>query len=84
TQITRSAQIIAKARHLIETGTVINDHTNLCEVLSDSLELALADHHGPVPAMIYDIDPSVTALVADSVQITQVLTNLLRNAATAL
>ncbi|PNB40165.1 hypothetical protein C1X73_37055, partial [Pseudomonas sp. FW305-130] len=56
TQITRSAQIIAKARHLIETGTVINDHTNLCEVLSDSLELALADHHGPVPAMIYDID----------------------------
>lgn len=84
TQITRSAQIIAKARQLVETGTVTNDHANLCEVLADSVELALADHRGPAPAMIYDIDPSVTALVADSVQITQVLTNLMRNAAAAL
>ncbi|MFZ5793060.1 MAG: sensor histidine kinase [Sphingomonas sp.] len=84
TQITRSAQIIAKARQLVETGTVANEHANLCEVLSDSLELALADHDGAAPAMIYDIDPSVTALVGDGVQITQVMTNLLRNAATAL
>jgi signal transduction histidine kinase len=84
TQITRSAQIIAKARQLVETGTVTSEQSCLCEILSDALELALAGSDGSPPAMIYDIDPSITYLVADRVQITQVMTNLLRNAATAL
>lgn len=84
TQITRSAQIIAKARQLVETGTVTSEQSALCEILSDALELALAGNDGWMPAMIYDIDPSITYLIADRVQITQVMTNLLRNAATAL
>lgn len=83
TQITRSAQIIAKARQLVETGTITNEYADLCQILSDSVELAFAGREGPLPAMTYDLDPTITSILGDGVQITQVLTNLLRNAATA-
>lgn len=83
-QISRSSQIVARTRALVERGEVDAEFVPAGTLFEEARELFEAAWNGPVPDITVDIEEGLGALLADRVQIGQVLANLLRNAAQAL
>lgn len=83
-QLMRSSEIIARARQLAETGAVSSEILSLRDIFAEALDLACAGSAQPRPHIRFDLVSQDADLFADRVQITQVMTNLLRNAITAL
>ncbi len=83
-QISRSSQIVARTRALVEHGEVDAEFVPAQTLFDEARELFEAVWSGPSPQIGVEIEEGLGALLADRVQIGQVLANLLRNAAQAL
>lgn len=82
-QIGRSSQIIARTRALVETGEIEAEFVGVDALLADALESFEAAWPGTRPPIAVTIARDTRPVLADRVQIGQVLANLLRNAAQA-
>lgn len=80
-QISRSSQIVARTRVLVEQGEVEPEFIGPDHLFGEALELFEAAWAGPAPSIAVEIEPGLGQVLADRVQIGQVLANLLRNAA---
>lgn len=80
-QISRSSQIVARTRVLVEKGEVEAEFVTVDHLFDEALELFEAAWNGPAPSIAVEIEAGVGQVLADRVQIGQVLANLLRNAA---
>ncbi|WP_157105457.1 sensor histidine kinase [Sphingomonas sp. TDK1] len=83
-QIGRSSQIVARTRALVEHGEIDAEFVAAETLFEEALELFGAAWSGPAPEIAVKVQQGLGALLADRVQIGQVLANLLRNAAQAL
>jgi len=81
-QISRSSQIVARTRVLVEKGEVEAEFVAIDTLFGEAIELFEAAWHGARPSIT--IAGGSGQVLADRVQIGQVLANLLRNAAQAL
>jgi two-component system sensor kinase FixL len=83
TQILRAGEIIRRLRDFIANGDTEMRVEPLEEAVREAVALGLiGSHHFDVRAD-YDLAPDATLMIADRIQIQQVLVNLLRNAAEA-
>ena len=80
-QISRSSQIVARTRVLVEKGEVEAEFIGPDRLFGEALELFEAAWAGPAPSIVVEIEEGLGQVLADRVQIGQVLANLLRNAA---
>jgi len=83
-QNNRAAEIIARMRTFIERGDVDLGPVDLEQALEASLSLSLSKFRDTGIVVIRDIDPKATCVRGDSVQIQQVLVNLIRNGCEAM
>jgi len=83
-QISRSSQIVVRTRALVERGEVDAEFVPAGTLFDEARELFEAVWSGTLPQIDVEIEDGLGALLADRVQIGQVLANLLRNAAQAL
>lgn len=83
-QISRSSQIVARTRVLVEKGEVEAEFVAIDTLFGEALELFEAAWSGARPAITLAIADGLGQVLADRVQIGQVLANLVRNAAQAL
>lgn len=83
-QISRSSQIVVRTRALVERGEVDAEFVAAGTLFDEARELFEAVWSGTLPQIDVEIEDGLGALLADRVQIGQVLANLLRNAAQAL
>lgn len=80
TQSIRAGQIIRRLRDFVSRGEIDTRPTELPPLVADAASLAKSAHKGPIPKVIERVDPQLVQVLADSVQIRQVLINLIRNA----
>lgn len=83
-QSLRAGEIIRRMRDFASKGQVEAEVVSVSETIRDAVALVFV---GPVPMdirLVYDIDPRATTMIADPVQIQQVLVNLLRNSTQAM
>ncbi|WP_333571605.1 GAF domain-containing sensor histidine kinase [Sphingomonas sp.] len=83
-QISRSSEIVARTRTLVERGELHAEFVAAEVLFDEALELFQAAWARPAPTIDVEIEAGLGALLADRVQIGQVLANLLRNAAQVL
>lgn len=82
-QITRSSQIITRARALLEHGAVQTERVDIRHAFAEAIELVGAARDAPLPPVEIHVAERAGTIRGDHVQIVQVLANLLRNAAQA-
>lgn len=83
-QSVRAGQIIRRLRDYVSRGEIETRPTDLKPMLSDAASLAKIGVDGPMPRIV-DLSPqSLPPVMADRVQIQQVLVNLIRNASEAM
>lgn len=83
-QNNRAADIIARMRTFIERGDVDLGPVDLTQAVEASLSLSLSKFRNTGIVVDYDIDLDATCVRGDSVQIQQVLVNLIRNGCEAM
>jgi two-component system sensor kinase FixL len=83
-QNNRAAEIIARMRTFIERGDVDLGPVNLEQALDASLSLSLSKFRDSGIVVVRKIDQTVICVRGDSVQIQQVLVNLIRNSCEAM
>jgi two-component system sensor kinase FixL len=79
-QSIRAGQIIRRLRDYVSRGEIDTQPTDLPPLISDAASLAKSAHKGPIPRVIERVDPEMVRVLADRVQIRQVLINLISNA----
>lgn len=80
----RAGQVVKRLRAMVGKSPVQRVRVQLDQVVEDALSLALPDAHVRKIEIRVDIAPDAARVVGDAVQIEQVLTNLIRNAAEAM
>lgn len=84
TESSRAADLVRRLRNFISQGEITPEATDIHAVIRQGVELALAASSEPPPQVDYDFDPSLPPLLADPVQLGQVILNLVRNSLTAM
>jgi len=79
-QAQRAGEVIRRLRGFVRRGAASRATTHLGEVLSGVVKLAEVDSRSHEITIERDISPALPPVLADSVQIQQVVLNLLRNA----
>ncbi|MFC0219262.1 PAS domain S-box protein [Pseudochelatococcus lubricantis] len=79
-QALRAGQIIRRLREFVARGESERRVENLTKVIEEASALALVGAREYGTRVTYDLDPRAMWVLADKVQIQQVLVNLLRNA----
>lgn len=79
-QALRAGQIIRRLREFVTRGESERRVENLTKIIEEASALALVGAREYGARVTYDLDPEATWVLADKVQIQQVLVNLLRNA----
>ncbi|MGI6245137.1 MAG: sensor histidine kinase [Pseudochelatococcus sp.] len=79
-QALRAGQIIRRLREFVARGESERRVENLTKVIEEASALALVGAREYGARVTYDLDPQAAWVLADKVQIQQVLVNLLRNA----
>jgi PAS domain S-box-containing protein len=82
-QAVRAGEIIRRLRHFVDRGSVAKREIDVGRLVAEAARLALAGE-GCTIELDVAIDRDAAEVQADPVQIEQVLTNLIRNAADAL
>lgn len=80
----RAGEIIRRFRHFISTGDVEKTRVSLSAIVGEALGLALADGEGANVAVNLQIDADADTVLADPVELQQVIFNLVRNAKQAM
>lgn len=83
-QSVRAGQIIRRLRDYVSRGEIETRPTDLKAVLSDAASLAKIGVEGPMPRIVDLSVETLPFVMADRVQIQQVLVNLIRNASEAM
>ena len=79
-QSIRAGQIIRRLRDYVARGEIETRPTDLAPLVNDAASLAKTGLKGPLPKMVEQVAGDLPAVLADRVQIRQVLINLVRNA----
>ena len=80
----RAGQIIRRMRDFVKKAEPHRSTIDLAEVISEVLALVQSDlRHAEIPVAT-SVDPSLPTLLADKIQVQQVLLNLIRNAMEAM
>lgn len=80
----RAGQVVKRLRTMVGKSPVQRVRVQLDQVVEDAVSLALPDAHVRKIDVRVDIPADANRVVGDAVQIEQVLTNLIRNAAEAM
>ena len=80
----RAGHIVRRLRDFVARGEVEQRVENLPDMIDEAARLALMGARERSVRTIFDIDPAILRVVADRVQIQQVIVNLLRNAVEAI
>jgi two-component system sensor kinase FixL len=83
-QILRTGDIIRRLREFVSRGTVSRHPENVAKLIEEASALALVGAKERGISVRIDLDPGAPSIVADRVQMQQVLLNLIRNAAEAM
>lgn len=83
-QTLRAGQIIRRLREFVARGEAEPKIENLAKLIEDASALALVGAKQTGARVMFQFDPSVEFVLADKVQIHQVLLNLIRNALEAM
>lgn len=83
-QSVRAGQIVRKLRDYVSRGEFEMRPTDLHDIVSNAVSLAKVGVEGPVPRIIAEIPADLPLILADTLQIRQVVLNLIRNAIDAL
>lgn len=83
-QLQRAGEIIRRLRDFITKGDTELRVELLQPVVREAAALGLIGSHQHDVRLAYDLSPEATHVIADRIQVQQVLVNLLRNAAEAL
>lgn len=83
-QAVRAGQIVRRLREFVARGEVEREPIGLGKLIEESAALALAGTRQHGVRMEVDLDPTVSRVFADRIQIQQVLLNLIRNAIEAM
>ncbi|GAB2176978.1 PAS domain-containing sensor histidine kinase [Dongia sp. agr-C8] len=83
-QALRAGQIIRRLREFVARGEAEPKIENLVKLIEDASALALVGAKETGARVTFQFDPSVQFVLADKVQIQQVLLNLMRNAIEAM
>lgn len=83
-QSIRAGQIIRRLRDYVSRGEIETRPTDIKTVLNDAASLAKIGVDGPMPRIVDSAPESLPEVMADRVQIQQVLVNLIRNASEAM
>ena len=83
-QAVRAGQIIRRLRDFVSRGESEKTIENIAKLIEEASALALVGIKDQNVRVRYQIDPAVEFVVADKVQVQQVLLNLIRNAVEAM
>jgi two-component system sensor kinase FixL len=83
-QAARAAEIVARVREGAHKGEVETAPLSLPELVAEAIDLAMADIARESVVLRYDFDEAAHDVLADRVQVQQVVVNLLRNALEAM
>ena len=84
TESSRAADLVRRLRNFIGQGEIALETIDLHAVLRQGVELALAASADLDPRVVFEFDEAVPPIVADPVQVGQVMLNLVRNSLTAM
>jgi len=84
TQAQRAAEVIRSLRRLVRRKSAKREHLNCNQLIRDVVQLAELDMRDYDVDIVLDLTPALPMVSADSVQIQQVVLNLIRNALEAL
>lgn len=84
TQALRAGQIIRRLRDFVSRGESERRIESMTRLVQEAAALALVGAKEKGVRVSFDLDPEIDAVVADKVQIQQVLVNLIRNAVEAM
>ncbi len=80
----RAGEILGRFRNFMSNGELEKTRESLSVLLTEALSLALADGEHDHVAVEMGIDPNAETVLADAIEIEQVLFNLVRNAIQAI
>jgi chemotaxis family two-component system sensor kinase Cph1 len=80
----RAANLVRRLRNFIGGGEVAKEAMDLHAVIRQGVELALVAGNGEPCEVVFRFDPDIPEVVADPVQVGQVILNLVRNSLTAM
>ena len=83
-QIGRATEVVKRLRTLVRLGRSAVEPTTMATIVDEAVALARADLERQNIALILDIEDDLPPLLADRLQIEQVLLNLIRNAVEAI
>jgi two-component system sensor kinase FixL len=83
-QVLRAGQIIRRLREFVARGESEKQVENLSKLIEEASALALVGSRQTGVRVSYEIDPRIDFVLADKIQIQQVLLNLMRNAVEAM
>lgn len=83
-QALRAGQIIRRMRQFVARGETDRHIENLARLIEESSALALVGVHEAGVHVTFDFDPRVGSVLADKIQVQQVILNLIRNAIEAM
>ncbi|MCG6113939.1 MAG: ATP-binding protein [Mesorhizobium sp.] len=80
----RAADLMRRLRNFIAEGELVKEEVELAQIIQQGVKLALDSSGGPRPEIVLAIDPGLSPIWADRVQIGQVILNLVRNSLPAM
>jgi chemotaxis family two-component system sensor kinase Cph1 len=83
-EASRAAELVRRLRNFIGQGEIAIEQIDLHSVIRQGVELALVASNGPRPQLAFAFESDAPDIMADPVQVGQVILNLVRNSLAAM